>query len=95
MADLEFCKGGNLPMVRECPDCIDKYIDLAERYQAEVKRLNLQNVELLNLLRECHGFLSHSFACPESPDKFTDAVVDLAGRVNVALGDKRNHEKEA
>ena len=30
----EFCKDGG-PVVRECPDCIDKYIELAERYAAE------------------------------------------------------------
>jgi hypothetical protein len=33
----EFCKDDAAPVVRECPACIDKYIALAERYQAELK----------------------------------------------------------
>lgn len=31
----EFCKNDAAPVVRECPDCIDKYIHLAQKYQAE------------------------------------------------------------
>lgn len=31
----EFCKNVAAPMVRECPDCIDKFIFLAKQYEAE------------------------------------------------------------
>lgn len=42
----EFCKNDKAPMVRECPDCIDKFILLARQYEAE-------NVKLHKLI--CEG----------------------------------------
>ena len=35
----EFCKNDAAPLVRECPDCVDKFILLAKRYEAENAQL--------------------------------------------------------
>jgi hypothetical protein len=35
----EFCKNDAAPLVRECPDCIDKFIFLAKQYEAENVKL--------------------------------------------------------
>lgn len=35
----EFCENDDAEMVRECPDCIDKYIALAERIRTDAQKM--------------------------------------------------------
>jgi hypothetical protein len=48
----EYCKNDQAPLARECPDCLDKFIFLAKRYETENSVLKLQNAELVELLRQ-------------------------------------------
>jgi hypothetical protein len=47
----EFCKNDAAPVVRECPDCIDKFMHLARRYEAENFQLREEVSRLMNQSR--------------------------------------------
>jgi hypothetical protein len=42
----EFCKNDSAPLVRECPDCIDKFIFLAQKHEFLAKWNEAENVKL-------------------------------------------------
>ncbi len=64
---------------------LDNNLLATEVVCSERDRALLQNEGLRKILDECRGFLSHTYCCPESPDKFSEAVVATMGRINAVL----------
>lgn len=55
MEATEFCKDGVSDVARECPNCIDKYIERAEEIR---EKANIQIDKMATLLQRYHD------ACP-------------------------------
>lgn len=86
----EYCKDIAFPVVRECPDCIDKFMTLAYKYEDENNKLKAE----MEKAKRIHEADCNDYADLTRKNKALELqVADYRGALHTILGEAANSDE--